>query len=98
MTHSTINIEDESGGSVRSYYHTIDITSLDTAGVEDYSPGATFGGLGVYGVAVVGQEPADLFIRWDHVNEQLHVTDASDGTTVAQGTDVGEVVLRVDGK
>jgi hypothetical protein len=97
MTHSTINVEDESGGSVRSYYHTIDITSLDQAGVEDYSPGDRFG-IGVDGVAVVGQEPAGLFIRWDHVNNQLHVTDAADGTTVAQGTDVGEVVLRVDGR
>lgn len=97
MTHDSLNVEDESGGSVRSYYHTIDITSLDNAGVEDYDPGSRFG-IGVHGVAVVGQEPAGLFIRWDSVNEQLHVTDAADGTTVAQGTDVGEVILRVDGK
>jgi hypothetical protein len=96
MTHSTVDTQPENSGSFDSVYHTIDITSLDNAGAEAYDPDSELG-LSPHGVSVNGQEADDLFIRWDHVDDSLTVTDASDGTTVAAGTDVGEVVLKVDG-
>lgn len=96
MTHTTVDVERENSGSFHSVYHTIDITSLDAAGVENYNPADELG-VSPHGISVNGQEASDQFIRWDHINEQLHVTNASDGTAVASGTDVGEVVLKVDG-
>jgi hypothetical protein len=97
MTHSTVTTAEENSGSFASVYHTINITSLDNAGSEDYTPTDELALRDALGVSINGQESDDLFIRWDHVDESLTVTNASDGTTVAQGTDVGEVVLKVDG-
>jgi hypothetical protein len=99
MTHSTTNTERESAGSVDRVYHDIDITSLDSAGVETYDPGTELGleDASEYGVTVAGQEDASLLIVWDHVAEQLEVRNASDATDVANNTDVGRVLLRVDG-
>jgi hypothetical protein len=104
MTHTTLEQERESSGSYYSVFHTIDITSLDQAGVETYDPKGRFG-VTPYGVAVIGQGDETLDIGWDHVDGELKVkeiTDTGDGTggrvDVAQGTAVGEVVLRVDGK
>ena len=96
MTHSTVDTEPENSGSFDSVYHTIDITSLDSSGAENYDPDAELG-VSPHGISVNGQEAIDYFIRWDHLNSQLHVSNASDGTAVASGTDVGEVVLKVDG-
>jgi hypothetical protein len=106
MTHSTVDSERESGGSTETLYHTIDITSLDSAGVENYDP-STEAGVDVDstgGVDIVGQADATYFVRWDHVNGQLtvkEVNDTGDGTgglaDVASGTAVGEVRLRVEG-
>jgi len=97
MSYNTIEQERESGGSFWSVYHTIDITGLDAAGVENYNPGSRFG-VDPTGVQVVGQADATVDISWDHVNEQLRVVNIADGTDVASGTAVGEVVLRVDGE
>lgn len=96
MTHSTVNVERESSGSFISAYHTIDVTSLDNAGAETYDPEAELG-LSPLGISINGQEASDQFVRWDHLNGQLHVTNAADGTDVASGTDVGEIILKVDG-
>lgn len=99
MTHSTVNTERENSGSVDTVYHTIDITSLDAAGTENYDPDAELGlsDAAEYGVAVVGQEDESLHIVWDHVAEEIAVLNVSDGTDVADTTDVGEVVLEVTG-
>ncbi len=104
MTYDNIDQQRESGGSLWSVYHTIDITSLDQAGVETYDPGGRFG-VDPYGVEVIGQEDESLDIVWDHIDGELKVkeiSDTGDGTggrvDVAQGTAVGEVVLRVDGE
>lgn len=106
MTHSTSSLERESFGSLKAFIHTIDITSLDSAGEESYDPS---GELNVnqgdnYGVHVVGQEDESKFFAWDHVAETLHVqevTDTGDGTggygDVANNTDCGEVRLLVVG-
>jgi hypothetical protein len=96
MTHTTVETDTENSGSFNSVYHTIDITSLDEPGAEDYNPDDEVG-ISPHGISVNGQEASDLFVRWDHINGQLHVTSAADGTSVASGTDVGEVVLKVDG-
>jgi len=98
MTHSTSATERESGGSTERVYHTIDITSLDSAGAESYDPDAELGvSVEDNGIDVVGQENTGYLVRWDHLNSQLTVVNVSDGTNVASGTDVGEVVLCVDG-
>ena len=99
MTHSTTDRAAESGGSTTVVFHTIDITSLDSAGAETYDPDAeldvavdTTGG-----IDVVGQENTAYLVRWDHLTAQLTVVNVADGTDVAAATDVGEVVLKVEG-
>ena len=99
MTYTTVGTERESAGSTEVLFHTIDITSLDAAGAENYDP-STAAGLEVDhtgGVSVVGQADATVKIVWDHVNEQLSVVNVADATDVASGTAVGEVRLRVEG-
>ncbi|WP_256394111.1 hypothetical protein [Natronoarchaeum rubrum] len=99
MTHSTQSVERESGGSTAVVFHTIDVTSLDSAGAETYDP-STEVGLDTDhtgGISVVGQEDATNLVRWDHINEQLAVVAVADGTDVTSGTDVGEVRLKVEG-
>lgn len=100
MTHSTVNTEPENHGSVDAVFHTIDVTSLDAAGAEQYDPGAEVGleNAAEYGVSVRGVEDPTVQVAWDHVNEQLDVINVSDATDVASATDVGEVVLHVVGK
>ena len=97
MTHSTTDVERQNSGSFVSVYHTIDITSLDSSGTETYDAASEAGLEDVLGVSVNGQESDDLFVRWDHVAGALTVTNASDGTAVASDTDVGELILKVDG-
>lgn len=99
MTHSTVNVEHENAGSQDAKYHTIDITSLDAAGVENYDPSAELKmeNAAIYGVAVRGLEDPTVRVAWDHINGQLDVINVSDGTDVASATDVGEVVLEVVG-
>jgi len=99
MTYSTVSAERESGGSTDRVFHTIDITSLDSAGAETYDADAETGvDPQQHGVDVVGQADTSYLVRWDHVNEQLSVVNVADGTAVASGTAVGEVRLRVEGK
>jgi len=99
MTHNTVNTEPESGGSTEDVVHTIDITSLDSAGTEQYSPSDELGiqGADRWGVSVRGQADSSVQITWDHVNEQLDIVNVSDGTDVANNTAVGEVVLHATG-
>jgi len=99
MTHSTTDTEHENAGSRDVVYHTIDVTSLDAAGTEQYDPDAEVGltGAGRYGVSVRGQESSDYAVTWDHINEALSVVNVADGTGVANNTDIGEVVLEVVG-
>jgi hypothetical protein len=99
MTHSTVSSRRESGGSTDRVFHTVDITSLDSAGAENYTPEDAVGvDPEQHGVDVVGQADTSYLVRWDHVNEQLSVVNVADGTDVASGTAVGEVRLRVEGK
>lgn len=99
MTHTTVNEEDENRGSTDAVFHTIDITSLDAAGVENYDPETetNLSGADRYGVTVRGQEDPTVRVAWDHVNAQLDVINVSDGLDVADNTDVGEVILEVVG-
>lgn len=99
MTHSTVNMERESDGSLEGVLHTIDITSLDSNGAETYNPSDELGveGEGRFGISVRGQGDSSLFIVYDHVTGDLDVRNVSDGTNVASGTAVGEVVLHVKG-
>lgn len=99
MTHTTVSSTRESFGSTTVEYHTIDITSLDSAGAEAYDPDAETGvnTTNTGGVSVVGQETADYLVRWDHAASELAVVNLSDGSDVASGTDVGEVRLQVVG-
>lgn len=99
MTHSTINTEAENRGSVDAVIHTIDITSLDSAGSESYDPESetNLSGADRYGIAIRGQENTGYEFAWDHINGALTVVNVADGTDVTSGTAVGEVVLEVIG-
>jgi hypothetical protein len=99
MTHSTINTEHENTGSLDVVYHTINITSLDSAGTEQYDPESETGlsGASRFGVDVRGVETNTYIVRWDHTAEEFHVQDVADGTDTANNTDVGEVILEVVG-
>jgi len=99
MTHSTVATERENQGSTDVVYHVIDITSLDSAGTEQYDPGDELGleSPGRFGIDVRAQENSGYLIRYDHINDALTVVNVSDGTDVADATDVGEVMLEVVG-
>lgn len=106
MTHSTVEAKEESGGSTDVVFHTINITSLDAAGAETYDPDAELGVSvdSTGGISVVGQENGGYHVTWDHLNAQLSVKyadydAAADGVLidVPAATDVGEVVLKVEG-
>ena len=99
MTHSTVTTEHANAGSLNVVYHTIDITSLDSAGTEQYDAASETGlsGANVQGVGVRGTETNTHLVRWDHTAEEFHVQDVADGTDTANNTDVGEVVLAVVG-
>lgn len=99
MTYSVTNTERENHGSVDAVYATVDITSLDSAGAEPFDPGAALGleDGAEYGVSVRGQEDGSYLVTWDHINGNLRVVNVADGTDVASGTDVGEVVVGVVG-
>lgn len=98
MTHSTVATEPENAGSVDAVYHTIDITSLDSAGTETFDPQSEVGvDPGQHGVAVVGQADLSYLFVWDHTNGQLAVVSVADGSDVAGGTAVGQVRLRITG-
>lgn len=99
MTHTTVDVEPQSVGSLEGFVHTIDITSLDAAGQENYDP-ATAVGVGSgpnRGVFVVGQEDATKVFSWDHTSDHLDVVNVSDAADVSNNTDCGEVRLFVVG-
>jgi hypothetical protein len=99
MTHSTIATERENAGSLDTVYHVIDITALDSAGTEQYAPGDEVGldDPGRFGIDVRAQEDTSVLIQYDHVADELSVTNVDDGSAVANDTDVGEVMLEVMG-
>lgn len=96
MTYTITDVDDESGGSVRSVYATVDITSLDGANTEPFDPKAALN-IDALGVSIQGVENGDLYdVEWDHLAETF-VVQNNDGTDPTAGTDVGEVRVRVDG-
>lgn len=99
MTHTTVNTEEESAGSLTRVVHTIDITGLDTAGTEQYDADAEVGisGQTRYGVSVRGMADDAYRVVYDNVADELSVTNAADNTDPTGGTAVGEVVLEVIG-
>jgi hypothetical protein len=99
MTHSTVTTDEENAGSLDVVYHTINITSLDSAGTEQYDAASETGlsGADIRGVSVRGTETNTHLVRWDHTAEEFHVQDVADGTDTANNTNVGEVVLEVVG-
>jgi len=106
MTHNTVETKRESGGSTDRAFHTIDITSLDSAGTESIDLDNETGVEPQHhGVDVVGQANGGYHITWDHTTGTLSVKyadydAAADGVLidVPSGTAVGEVRLRVEGK
>jgi len=99
MTHTTVNSEDTNRGSEDAVFHTIDITSLDSAGAETYDPETetNLSGADRYGVSVRSTADETVLVRWDHVAGNLSVVNVADGTDVTSGTAVGEVILEVVG-
>jgi hypothetical protein len=90
MTYTRVDQDRENVGSEAVLYETLDITSLENAGSEPYTPVTD-----PNGVAVVGQEASGYHVAYDHLTGAFHVTNIADGSDVAAGTDVGEVRVRV---
>ena len=97
MTHTITTEERESGGSYESVFATVDITSLDNTNTEAFDPADELSLRTVEGVAVLGLEnPGSYQVAYDSGGATLSVLN-TDGTDPTAGTDVGEVVVRVDG-
>lgn len=104
MPFNVVDRSTENFGSMHMERITIDITTdgeltgLSDAGHEAIDAGSQARLVDwVNHVYVAGQEDPSFAIAYDHLNDQLHVHDVSDGTTTASGTDVGEVELVVVG-
>jgi hypothetical protein len=98
MTHSTTVEGDHSGGSVRSLYATLDITSLDNANNESFDPTSEFDFDTILGVSVLGlEEPENYIVQFDHLDGTTLYVEGYGGTDPTATTDVGEVRVRVDG-
>jgi len=96
MTHTTTDVDYESGGSVVSVYATIDITALDNANSEAFDADSEFN-VDTLGVTVIGvANAASYLVQYDHTASQL-VVEGYGGTDPTAGTAVGEVRVRVDG-
>jgi hypothetical protein len=99
VTHTTIVEDRQVTGGFETVVATVDITSLDNANNEAFSPslGGELNLSAVRGAAVVGVENADSYVvQYDHLEGDLYV-EGYGGTDPTGGTDVGEVRLRVDG-
>lgn len=97
MTHTTSDVDKESGGSFVSVFATLDITSLDNANTEDFDPASEFALRDVLGVSVLGlEEPENYTVDFDHLDGTALSVLNADGTDPTSGTDVGEVRVRVD--
>jgi len=99
MTHTTVATERENAGSLDTVYHVIDITGLDGAGTEQYDPEAEVGLSQPerFGIDVRAMADDSFRVVYDHVNDELSVTNAADNTDPTSGTAVGEVMLEVTG-
>jgi hypothetical protein len=98
MTHTTSEVDRESGGSVVSVYATLDVTSLDNAASESFDPASEFNFSDVLGVTILGLENAGTYqAEFDHLDGTTLNVQNVDGTDPTSGTDVGEVRVRVDG-
>ena len=98
MTHTTTVEDRVNSGSYESVFATLDITSLDNANNEDFTPGTELGLRNVYGVAVLGLEnPESYVVQFDHLAGNALYVEGYGGTDPTATTDVGEVRIRVDG-
>lgn len=100
MTHTTVgSVEKENRGSQTAFVHQINITSLDAAGQENYSPSSE---LGVpedseLQVTPVAQTNESVVFTWNATGDHLNVKNLGDGSDVANNGDPGEVRLLVVG-
>lgn len=99
MTHSTASLEPVSYGSQEAVLHQINITSLDSAGQEDYEPWneVNIPNGSRLGVAPVAQTNNTVRFSWDPDNDHLDVINVGDASNVANNGDPGEVKLLVVG-
>lgn len=99
MTHNTESLSRQNFGSRKAFLHTINITSLDAAGQENYDPDSELNvNLGDdYGVWVAGKDNSSVDPSWDHSAEHLDVVMQSDGSDAPNNSDTGELRLLVVG-
>lgn len=105
MTYSVSDVTEENSGSYWVEWITLNITSLSNAGHEAVTlTNETKHIDRVNGVSVEGQENGGYHITYDHLNDRVSVKyadydAAADGVliNVPSTTDVGEVVLKVEG-
>lgn len=89
----------ESLGAYKVDYVTQDVTSLTNTGNEPYSTWVDNSGIdNPDAVTVVGQEEDNQILVPDHLNDQFHVVQVSDGSDITSGTDIGEVKVRIEGR
>lgn len=96
----------ENLGAYQVDYVTADVTSLTNAGSEPIATWLDQSEIdNIDGAAIVGQENGGYLFSYDHLNEAVHAKYAdydatADGALidVPSGTDVGEVVVRLEGR
>lgn len=103
MAYDIVDRETENFGSLHYEKLVLDITSLAAAGAEAIAPTAETRLVDrAIDVHVAGQVTGGYTISYDHVNEQINVTESADlnqqHADVAAGTAVGQVELVVVGK
>ena len=95
MTHTTTVVADVNSGSYRKIVADLDITSLDNADSEDFSPASELGVGEVLNVSVGQVESAGTYVFSAEQNNNIHV-EAYGGTDPTAGTDVGVVRVSVE--
>ncbi|WP_227357392.1 hypothetical protein [Haladaptatus salinisoli] len=106
MTHNTTIVQEENS-AVYKVVVRLDVTALDAAGVEQFDPTTETDDTRnktllehspLTAVNVLEWEDETSLVMWDTVDEELKVKALADGTDVASGTALGEVLVEVRGE
>jgi len=106
MTHTT-TIIDEGNHPIHRVLVRLDVTSLDSAGVEQFDPStevdedtrkSILGQESLQAVNVLEWADETALVTWDTTDEELKAKALSDGSDVADNTTLGEIVLEVIGE
>jgi hypothetical protein len=98
MTYAVDDRDTENIGSLHAEILTLNITSLDGAAAEPFTRDDTRTIQRLLGLVVLGREDDGYDFGYDTVNGAITVTNASDGSDVTAGSDVGTVTVMAVGR